>query len=351
MKKPILFLLLSLISFSTFSQTTSNTMSRALAEMQERNFKEAIVQFDEVIRLDDKNIQAYTNRGFARAQLQDYDRAILDFSKIIELEPNNAYAYDKRGICKKNAGDYQGALKDYNKAIELESENAPAYYNRGVVKYDFLNDKIGACEDWTISKNLDFERAINIYKERCEEREIGVFPTKNGLLIYFNVENNYHTLNLDGDIDLSNFPIIRKDDQWFQFNINDKDEFVDSKENVLINYMNWEIDYFEEEFETKLQSENKIISVNGIQVNLWNYKNPKMDTQPEHTPVIKTYFADFAHNDLIYSLVYASTTDNNESANEFLKSLVSNIRFYKNKIDLDKLQEAIKNGINFYAEE
>lgn len=351
MKKPLILFILSLLSFNIYSQTNSNTMSRAFAEMQEGNFKEAIIQFNEIIKSDNKNTQAYSARAFAKAQLKDYDGAIADFSKIIELEPNNAYAYDKRGICKKNAGDYQGALKDYSKAIELDNKNASAYYNRGVVKYDFLNDEIGACEDWIISKNIGLELAINIYKERCEEQKSGVIPTNNGLLIYFNIENNYHTLNLDGDIDLSNYPMIKKDNQWFQFNINDKSEFVDSKENVLINYMNWDIDYYEKEFKTKLKTENKLITFNGIQVNLWNYRNPKIDPKSEHTQVIKSYFANFTHNDLIYSLVYASTTGNDEFANEYLKSLVTNIRFYKNKIVLDKLQQAIENGKNFYSEE
>ena len=56
------------------------------------------------------------------------------------------------------------------------------------------------------------------------------------------------------------------------------------------------------------------------------------------------------NNDLIYRFSHASATGNNETADDFLKSLVRNIRYYENKIDLNKLQQAISIGLNYYKE-
>ena len=38
----------------------------------------------------------------------------------------------------------------------------------------------------------------------------GAIKTQKSLLIYFNTKGNYYNLNLDGDIDFSNSPILKE---------------------------------------------------------------------------------------------------------------------------------------------
>lgn len=349
MKNIYLTVILSFLAFNIYSQSTERLLSKGISDIQNDDFNSALSFFNKVIEIENKNIKAYTLRGYTRGQLNDYVGAIQDFTKIISIEPNNSDAYDKRGICKKNNRDYQGALMDYNKAIKINNKNASAYCNRAVLKYDFLNNQAGACDDWEVSKSLGFELAYRNSEGKCEEVN-GAIKTQKGLLIYFNTKGNYHTLNLDGDIDLSNFPFIKKDNNWFQFITNGKVNFFGENGNVLINFMNWEVNYLEQELKENLKVDNSIADIEGIRVNLWNYENPRLDNESIDTPVIKTYFADFVNNDLIYRFSYASTTGNNEIADDFLKSLVRNIRYYENKIDLNKLQQAISIGLNYYKE-
>ena len=99
----------------------------------------------------------------------------------------------------------------------------------------------------------------------CQE-ESGAIKTNKGILLYFNVENNNHTLSLEGDIDLSNFPYIKLDDNFLQFIVNDKRNFITKDSSTLSNYMNWEIDYFEEQFETELEVENETNSISDFRL-------------------------------------------------------------------------------------
>ena len=184
----------------------------------------------------------------------------------------------------------------------------------------------------------------------CQE-ESGAIKTNKGILLYFNVENNNHTLSLEGDIDLSNFPYIKLDDNFLQFIVNDKRNFMTKDSSTLSNYMNWEIDYFEEQFETELEVENETNSISDLQINFWNIKNPKIDDKEIHNPVIITFFADFIHKDFIYRFSYSSMSGIKKEANAVLKSLINGMTFYSSPLDMNKLQQAVKNGVNYYTEE
>jgi tetratricopeptide (TPR) repeat protein len=350
MKRGIsLILLLCYLCSRAFGQSPDELIAHAVLEMQKGNLMKAITHLDELLNLDSRNIKAYTFRGYAKNQAQDFVGAIADFSKIIELEPSNSDAYDKRGICKKNRGDYQGALEDYNKAIELDQNNASAYSNRGVLKYDFLNDPNGACEDWAISKSLGHEIAFQNSEGKCDD-DIGAIETEKGVLLYFNEDDNFYTIDLQGTIDLSRFPLIAKDGKWFQFIGYAKESFSGKGDRLLLSFMNWELAHYERSFGTQLKRGHKILSVAGRQVNFWSFENPKVEARVDFTPVIKTYFADFEHNDWLFRFSHASPVGEDKAAMEFLTELIQNVRFYSQKIDLKKLENALRYRQNYYQE-
>ena len=83
--KNILFILSSIVSFSSFGQTA----------------------------------QEYIYSGNEKAKTNDYYGAISDYTKAIELYANYGKAYKNRSIAKKNLGDLNGACKDWGKAAEL----------------------------------------------------------------------------------------------------------------------------------------------------------------------------------------------------------------------------------------
>ncbi|MBS9391899.1 MAG: serine protease [Dolichospermum sp. LBC05a] len=112
-----------------------------------RDYKGAIVAYNEAIRLDSKYAEAYFRRGNARSDLGDKPAAIADFNQAIKINPQYAEAYNNRGNIYSFLGDKQTAITDYNQAIKINPNLVQVYNNRGIARYE-LGDKQGAMADY-----------------------------------------------------------------------------------------------------------------------------------------------------------------------------------------------------------
>jgi tetratricopeptide (TPR) repeat protein len=106
---------------------------RAQALVGLKQFKKAIDDFDEAIKHNPKNAEAYNRRGNAYRKLKQYEKAIEDHNKAIELNPEYAGAYTNRGIAYRRLEQYEKAIEDHSKAIEINPNYAWAYNNRGKI--------------------------------------------------------------------------------------------------------------------------------------------------------------------------------------------------------------------------
>ena len=80
---------------------------RRTCKRYSREFKEeAVADYDEAIRLNPNDDDAYNNRGIVKANLGQHEEAIADFDEAIRLNPNYAKAYSNRGIVKASLGQY-----------------------------------------------------------------------------------------------------------------------------------------------------------------------------------------------------------------------------------------------------
>ena len=69
---------------------------RAKMRFAQRDFRAAIVDYNEAIERDPEFAEAYYNRGLARLSQGDVNRGIADLSKAGELGIYNAYSIIKR---------------------------------------------------------------------------------------------------------------------------------------------------------------------------------------------------------------------------------------------------------------
>ncbi|GAX41804.1 tetratricopeptide TPR_2 repeat protein [Tolypothrix sp. NIES-4075] len=120
---------------------------RGIARRSLRDNQGAIADYEQAIRLDPKYTLAYYNRGLVRSELGDNQRAIADYNQALEINPKYVYAYVSRGRARRNLGDQQGALADFDQAIRLNPRSALTYVNRGLVR-SYLGDKEGAIADY-----------------------------------------------------------------------------------------------------------------------------------------------------------------------------------------------------------
>jgi len=113
----------------------------------------AIADYNQAIKIKPDYADAYHNRGLAKYNLGDKQGAIADYNQAIQLKPDYADAYNNRGVAKDDLGDNQGAITDYNQAIKIKPDDVDAYYNRGNAKSN-LGDKQGAIADYNQAAQL-----------------------------------------------------------------------------------------------------------------------------------------------------------------------------------------------------
>jgi tetratricopeptide (TPR) repeat protein len=99
-----------------------------------------------VAHINSRTAQDFVEKGDAKYRKEDYKGAIADYGQAIRLKPDYAEAYNNRGVVR-NLGDRQGAISDYNQAIKLKPDYAEAYHNRGFA-YNALGDKQNAITDY-----------------------------------------------------------------------------------------------------------------------------------------------------------------------------------------------------------
>jgi len=120
-----------LILFGCSASDVGTHIQDADELLAQDRFDEALVEYDEAIRIEPKNAPAYNNRGTAYGALGQYDRATDDFDESIRLDPVYAEAYNNRGIVSGKLGQYEKSVEDYGEAIRIEPLYALAYNNRG----------------------------------------------------------------------------------------------------------------------------------------------------------------------------------------------------------------------------
>ncbi len=107
-------------------------------------------RFDEAIRNNPNDPNAYYARALARTNKDMPEQAMADLQKAIQLDPTHAAAHDARGSLHKKMGDAARAHEDFDKAIELNPELASAYKHRGEnlsAFYKTPEGKVGLSEE------------------------------------------------------------------------------------------------------------------------------------------------------------------------------------------------------------
>jgi tetratricopeptide (TPR) repeat protein len=95
----------------------------------------AIVQYDQALRLDPQDAQAYVERSYAHTYLGQVDAAIADSESALALHDPSGAAYGARGWAREWKGDWDGAHADYDVAIKDNPNVAGYYAHRGWARF------------------------------------------------------------------------------------------------------------------------------------------------------------------------------------------------------------------------
>ena len=197
MKATFLIIMFSLMILSCENETSKE------GDQFFRNgdYEEAIKYYDQYLRVKPDHIKSIYNRGRAYEELDLIELARNDFEQVLELDPKNVqahlslggYFYNKQDFTsasdyyeraiKNNKDNFQShflkarsdhkmglkdqAMKGYDTAIKLNPEYGEAYLYRGALK-NFLKQHKSACADFSKAKELKVDKAEVTYNKFCQ---------------------------------------------------------------------------------------------------------------------------------------------------------------------------------------
>jgi tetratricopeptide (TPR) repeat protein len=121
---------------SPLSNDTKFYKERGLASYRSGDFRGAIAEFDQAIRLNSNDAEAYNIRGNALDETGAYERALADYDEAIRIDPNNPAVFRDRAILWRRKGELDKALVDLDRAIRFSFSDANIYSDRGLVWYE-----------------------------------------------------------------------------------------------------------------------------------------------------------------------------------------------------------------------
>ncbi len=147
----------------------------------DKDYRAAIEDFNQALRLHPQESTAYVRRGVVRYEIaqyskdpdKDYKAAIQDFNQALRLNPREAEAFVQRGIVRyklaQYSGDsnigYKGAIEDFNQALRLNPQQAEAYVKRGIVRYEIAQYSGDSNKDYWGAVE-DLQKAAKLFLEQ-----------------------------------------------------------------------------------------------------------------------------------------------------------------------------------------
>ena len=129
-------------------------------------YQESVVDSDEAIRLAPKNsyyaYSYYHTRGAAKAALGDYKKAIEDFNEAIRIKSTHILSYRDRAKAKEALGATDAAKADLQKITQIHIDLAKNCFQEGQAKYQQHEYKAAlACFDKALMLNPKYAGAYS----------------------------------------------------------------------------------------------------------------------------------------------------------------------------------------------
>lgn len=151
-------------------ETTYYLRGFAYGELDE--YRSAVSDFSQAIRLDPSDIDAWYNRGVNYFALNDYNSALIDYTKTVQLNPSDEYAWYNLGKTHSALGDKNSAIDDYDHALKLNPNDADALNNRASVLRE-LHRYAEAIAGYRAALKVDPDHALAYYGLSQIERAQG----------------------------------------------------------------------------------------------------------------------------------------------------------------------------------
>jgi len=108
------------------SSLVAALLGRAATRASQQQFQEAATDYDEVLKLDSRNITALEGRASMAMKANDMDKALAMYSDAIKAEPKEIKFLQYRSYIYEVKGDLKNSMADTEKILKLDKSNADA---------------------------------------------------------------------------------------------------------------------------------------------------------------------------------------------------------------------------------
>jgi tetratricopeptide (TPR) repeat protein len=115
---------------SAASNTAAGHYEAGKAAFMKLKFDVAFREAEEALKLDRDLGDAHRLRGAVLVEWNRQDEALVEYEEAIRINPRDSWAHYNVGVLCKNRGDYVCAISAYTRAIEI-MPSAAAHNNRG----------------------------------------------------------------------------------------------------------------------------------------------------------------------------------------------------------------------------
>jgi len=111
-------------------------MIEGLCLFKQKQFKDALFEWEIVSQKDPNNVDSYIYQGWALDEMNKQDEAIKRFRIAIDLDPGNAGAYNNWGISLYKMGELNQAVDKFKMIVKLIPDYPQAYNNLGFLLFE-----------------------------------------------------------------------------------------------------------------------------------------------------------------------------------------------------------------------
>lgn len=130
-------------------------MQRGILYNNNKEFKEAIADFNVSISLDAKNIVYLENRGLAYEANGDFSLALSDFTKVVRMDKDNFRIHFYKGKIHNRLTQYMAAVVSISEAIKYDQNATAEYHHERGIAYFNMKKEAKAVTDFMKAVDLD----------------------------------------------------------------------------------------------------------------------------------------------------------------------------------------------------
>ena len=133
--------------------------SRGKLYFENGQTQKGIADYNSAIERDSSIAEIFVNRGAAYGATGRLDLALKDLNKAVELDPTFKNAYFNRSIAYMNSNQFDLAINDYNEYLKLDPYNSDIWYERGIARSN-LQQYNDAIKDYNMAIKLNPNRGL-----------------------------------------------------------------------------------------------------------------------------------------------------------------------------------------------